>query len=237
MTDDNSQGPAVPPLASPADVDRALDQLIAAVRAHLEAVRAAEGERDDDAVWAAYVRLNNASREYDEVLNAAYGEVTPWDLEEISPDEHPDALLTLTPADTGAAADDPYPRVVSVRQRRDYRIPSVSALLRAAEENRQAPADEETQEPITDVADAILELLHAGDGSLAMLDVPELEPLDGVVVVAEVETPLGADSALDSEEALDYGGDRPFRLSGSDRLLARLDERSLPDPESWSEPE
>ncbi len=39
----------------------------------------------------------------------------------------------------------------------------------------------EEYEPIETVAEAVLELLQSGDGSLGMLDVPELDPLDGVV--------------------------------------------------------
>ena len=84
-------------------------------------------------------------------------------------------------------ASDPYPHVVSVRQRRDYRVPSVAALLRLAEEGRAPAGEDEVLEPVATVGEAVLELLQSGDGSLGMLDVPELEPLDGVVIVAEVE--------------------------------------------------
>ena len=70
-----------------AELQAALDRVLAAARAHLDAVLAAEGVPDDDAVWQAYVTLNNASHEYDELLNDACGEVTPWDLETISPEQ------------------------------------------------------------------------------------------------------------------------------------------------------
>ena len=70
-----------------AELDAALERVVAAARAHLAAVKAADGERDDDAVWHAYVALNNASHDYDELLNDVFGEVTPWDLEAISADE------------------------------------------------------------------------------------------------------------------------------------------------------
>ena len=104
------------------------------------------------------------------------------------------ALLTVSGGDEGPEpGGDPHPHVVSVRQRRDYRVPSVAALLRLAEEGR-APADEdEVLEPVTTVGEAVLELLQSGDGSLGMLDVPELEPLDGVVIVAEVGQELSTD--------------------------------------------
>ena len=70
-----------------AELDAALERVIDAARAHLAAVRAAEGRIDDDDVWQAYVALNNASYAYDEQLLDAFGEVTPWDVESIDPDE------------------------------------------------------------------------------------------------------------------------------------------------------
>src|SRR5215475_8436961 len=69
-----------------AHLDEALEKVIAAMRAHLAAVRAADGRVDDDEVWKAYVELNNASYGYDDALLDAYGEVTPWDVEAIDPD-------------------------------------------------------------------------------------------------------------------------------------------------------
>ena len=210
-----------------AELDAALDRVVAAARAHLAAVKAADGEPDDDAVWRAYVALNNASHEYDEQLNDVFGEVTPWDLEAISPDEVDGRINTVTSdADAVAAsADDPYPRIVSVRQRRDYRVPSVSALMRVAEGAR-IPVDEgETVEPVATVGDAILELLQSGDGSLGMLDVPELDPLDGIVIVTEVGAPLDPEAHHESD------GEAPFRLADADRTVGRLDERSLLDLE------
>ena len=70
-----------------ADLDAALDRVIDAARAHLAAVKAAQGRIDDDDVWQAYVTLNNASFAYDERLLDEFGEVTPWDVESIDPDE------------------------------------------------------------------------------------------------------------------------------------------------------
>lgn len=234
MTDDNSlAGPrAQPPNGSAADIDGALDRVVAAARAHLAAIRAAQGERDDDAVWDAYVRLNNASQAYDDLLNDVYGEVTPWDLEAISADEESGPIVTVTSGEAGpGTADDPHPHVVSVRQRRDYRVPSVSALLRVAEEGRPAPAEDEEVEPVTSVGEAVLELLQSGDGSLGMLDVPELEPLDGVVIVAEVGEELSLGGVGEAALA-DLDGEAPFRLAAADRLVGRLDERALPDLQS-----
>jgi len=204
-----------------AELDAALDRVVAAAREHLAAVKAADGEPDDDAVWRAYVGLNNASHEYDEQLNDVFGEVTPWDLEAISPDEAEGRLGTVTsdPDAVAAPADDPYPHIVSVRQRRDYRVPSLSALLHAAEGVRGVV--EEPVDAVATVGEAVLELLQSGDGSLGMLDVPELDPLDGVVVVTEVGEPL------DPEAHAETDGEAPFRLSAQDRTVGRLDERSL----------
>ncbi|MGE5829086.1 MAG: hypothetical protein ACM30G_12120 [Micromonosporaceae bacterium] len=209
-----------------AELDAALDRVVSAARAHLDAVKAAADAPDDDAVWRAYVQLNNACYEYDEQLNDIFGEVTPWDLEEISPEEAEEGLSTVTSGDDDLLdADDPHPQVVSVRQRRDYRVPSVAALLRSAEIARFAmpQADGVAPEPVRTVGEAVLELLQAGDGSLGMLDVPELEPLDGLVIVAEVE------SALDPEAHVESDAEAPFRLGAGDRAVGRLDERPFTD--------
>jgi hypothetical protein len=208
-----------------AELTVALEAVFAAARAHLEAVRAADGRIDDDGVWRAYVELNNASHEYDERLLDAFGEVTPWDVDKIDPDEADRHFGAGVDEDDDQTADDPYPRVLSVRQRRDYRVPSVAALIRVAEASRQsaAHADDEPEEPVESVSEAVLELLQAGDGSLAALDIPELEPLDGIVTVTEVEAPLD----LDAYEETD--GDGPYRLGAGDRLVGRLDEHPYSD--------
>ncbi|KOX08672.1 hypothetical protein ACWD6L_22840 [Micromonospora profundi] len=197
------------------ELDAALERVIEAARRHLAAVRAAQGRVDDDDVWQAYVALNNASFAYDEQLLDAFGEVTPWDVDSIDPDE---ADERFGGADGGEASD-PHPRVISVRQRRDYRVPSVAALLRAAEAARRegTPEDDEPA-PVEGVGEAVLELLQSGDGSLGALDVPELEPLDGVVMVSEVGTPVDLES-FDDEDAVG-----PFQPAADDRLVGRLDE-------------
>jgi hypothetical protein len=205
-----------------AELDAALDEVVAAARAHLAAVKAAAGRIDDDDVWQAYVALNNASFAYDEKLLDAYGEVTPWDVESIDPDEADQRFGLGADGFDAAEATDPYPQVISVRQRRDYRVPSVAALLRLADEGRPRLGDEEDDEPIESVEDAVLELLQSGDGSLAMLDVPELDPLDGIVIVAEVDRPLEPGGG-------DAGADAAFRLGAEDRVVGRLNERLLLD--------
>jgi hypothetical protein len=202
-----------------ADLDAALDRVVEAARAHLTAVKAAEGRIDDDAVWQAYVNLNNASFAYDERLLDAYGEVTPWDVESIDPDEADQRFgLGVGGLDGGEPAD-PYPQVISVRQRRDYRVPSVGALLRVAEAARRgAVPEEEDPGPVESVGEAVLELLQAGDGSLASLDVPEMEPLDGLITVSEAAKPLDLEAYEDSD------GAGPFTPGTDDLLVGRLDE-------------
>jgi hypothetical protein len=209
-----------------AELDAALERVVEAARTHLAAVKAAQGRVDDDDVWQAYVDLNNASFAYDEQLLEAFGEVTPWDVESIDPDEADARFGAAITGPDGTAAD-PYPQVVSVRQRRDYRVPSVSALLRVADAARTnlVPADEEAG-PVESVGEAVLELLQAGDGSLSSLDVPELEPLDGLLTVSEVREPL------DLEAFADEDGAGPFAPAVDDQLVGRLDEHPfLPDEE------
>jgi hypothetical protein len=201
------------------ELDAALERVISAARDHLAAVKAADGRTDDDQVWRAYVELNNASFEYDEQLLDAFGEVTPWDVDAIDPDE---ADKQFAAGIEGGLGEDPHPRVVSVRQRRDYRVPSVTALLRLADSARRltASSDGEPTEPVESVGEALLELMQAGDGSLGALDIPELESLNGVVVVAEVG------SGLDPEIYDDSDGTGPFQLDSGDRLVDRLDEHA-----------
>jgi len=208
-----------------AELDTALDRVVEAARAHLAAVKTAQGRVDDDDVWQAYVHLNNESFAYDEQLLETFGEVTPWDVEAIDPDEADQRFGLGVGGIDGGPAGDPYEEVISVRQRRDYRVPSVAALLRVAEAARKnaIPADEDPG-MVESVGEAVLELLQAGDGSLSSLDVPELEPLDGLLTVSEVRTPL------DLEAYADEDGIGPFTPGPGDLLVGRLDEHPfLPD--------
>jgi hypothetical protein len=207
-----------------AELDAALERVVEAAKAHLAAVKAAQGRVDDDDVWQAYVNLNNTSFAYDEQLLDAFGEVTPWDVESIDPDEADQRFGAVGGLD--GAESDPHPRVISVRQRRDYRVPSVSALLRVADAARRnlVPADEEAGD-VESVGEAVLELLQAGDGSLSSLDVPELEPLDGLLTVSEVTEPL------DLEAFEDEDGAGPFAPTPDDQLVGRLDEHPFTEDE------
>lgn len=217
-------------------LDEALERVIEAARGHLAAVKAAEGRVDDDDVWRAYVTLNNASFEYDELLLDAYGEVTPWDVESIDPESADERFGVGLGGVDGNEPADPYDSVISVRQRRDYRVPSVAALLRVAEAaRRNAAGDNDAGDngdegsPVETVGEAVLELLQAGDGSLGTLDVPELEPLDGVVTVTEVAAPLDL-AAFEEDD-----GAGPFQSGEPDRLVGRLDEHAYLDFDSDSE--
>ena len=142
-------------------------------------------------------------------------------MESIDPDEADERFGARPRA---SRRSDPHPRVISVRQRRDYRVPSVAALLRVAEAARRegTPEDDEPA-PVEGVGEAVLELLQSGDGSLGALDVPELEPLDGVVMVSEVGTPVDLES-FDDDDAVG-----PFQPAADDRLVGRLDEHPFLD--------
>ncbi|MEV4755014.1 hypothetical protein AB0J86_07865 [Micromonospora sp. NPDC049559] len=216
-----------------AELDAALERVIATARDHLAAVKAAQGRIDDDDVWQAYVALNNASYEYDERLLDAFGEVTPWDVESIDPDEADERFGVGLGGADGAEPLDPHPRVLSVRQRRDYRVPSVAALIRVAQAARRAAMPEgDEPEPVEGVGEAVLELLQAGDGSLGALDIPELEPLDGVVMLSETDAPIDLEAFDDEDSA------GPFQPGPDDRLVGRLDEHPfLPDTDEADEVE
>jgi hypothetical protein len=175
------------------DLELALDEVCAAAREHLRAVLAA-GRRaaDDDAAWAGYVALNNASLAYDQLLEERTGEVTPWDVGDVLSVEVDSPGAAVQPDEPGDAGDDLR---ISVRQRRDYLVPRIDGLLSAAAAARSAAGAEEDSggEPVRSVGEAIYELLHAGGGSLAGLDVPELVQRSGLVLVNVVDDTLGPD--------------------------------------------
>ena len=71
------------------DPRAALDRLIAALEAHLQAAGRRHGEADP-AVVAAYQTLADAFETYDEALYTAYDEVTPFILYDDAADEEED---------------------------------------------------------------------------------------------------------------------------------------------------
>jgi hypothetical protein len=71
------------------DPRAALDRLVAALEAHLQAASRRTGEADP-AVVSAYQTLADAFETYDEALYAAYDEVTPFVLYEDAEDSDED---------------------------------------------------------------------------------------------------------------------------------------------------
>ena len=71
------------------DPRAALDRLVAALEAHLQAASRRTGEADP-AVGSAYQTLADAFETYDEALYAAYDEVTPFVLYEDAEDADSD---------------------------------------------------------------------------------------------------------------------------------------------------
>lgn len=192
------------------ELEHALDRVCEAAREHLHAALAAAGDADDDAVWAGYVALNNASLAYDQLLEERTGEVTPWEVgEQLTVD------VTDDEAEPDPAPDPGDDLRLSVRQRRDYVVPSIDGLLSAGATARSAewgvldPA--RGAEPVRSVGEAVYELLHAGGGSLAGLDVPELVPQSGLVLVNVVDDTLGPDDL----DAPPHEADELFALPDS----------------------
>jgi hypothetical protein len=220
-------------VSADSDLDLALERVVDAARAHLRAVRAAGGAVDDDAVWAAYVELNNASLAYDELLEDGYGEVTPWDVaDELAVDVSAADLAADLASETDAGTEgEPDGLRISVRQRRDYMVPRVEALLHAGTQARastwQGVNDKRAEEPVQSIGEAVSELLHAGGGSMAGLDVPELVPQSGLVLVNVVDETLGPDDLASPPHEADQLfelADSPLIVSLYEPMYASLEE-------------
>ena len=199
------------------ELDAALARAFEAARAHLSAVR---GGADDEVVEAAYRVFNNASAAYDELLFETYDEVTPWQVD------------TLDDTDFSESELSGDGMTIAVRQRRDYLVPDVEALLTAGTAARKAQGltgeheveGIESDHEVTDVGEAVYELLQNAGGSLSGLDVPELEARNGVLMVNAVAVPL--------EFADDPGpgeADLPFVCVPDSRMLLRIDEEMISD--------
>jgi hypothetical protein len=203
------------------ELDTTLERVIDAARRHLATVKAAGGRTDDDQVWQSFVALNNLSAEYDDLLMDTFGEVTPWDVEPIDPQEADAQWGVGIGGVDGAELPDARPVTVSVRQRRDYLVPSLAALLRVAEAARRSlPEDEAPAEPASDVGAAVANLLDAGDGALGSLDIPELQPLGGVSLVCEVTDPVDVAALVAGEHEVS-----PFEVEDPDSVLRLIVER------------
>jgi hypothetical protein len=196
------------------ELDAALARTFEAARAHLAAVRAGA---DDEVVEAAYRVFNNASAAYDELLFETYDEVTPWQVDTLEESDLDDAELS------GDGM------TIAVRQRRDYVVPDVTALLAAGTAARQAQGftgdDVEGighDHEVTDVGEAVYELLQSAGGSLSGLDVEELEARNGVLMVNAVAVPLEFTDDPGTGEA-----DLPFHCVPDSRMLLRIDEEMI----------
>ena len=197
------------------ELDAALARTFEAARAHLAAVRAGA---DDEVVEAAYRVFNNASAAYDELLFETYDEVTPWQAD------------TLEEADFEESELSGDGMTIAVRQRRDYVVPDIAALLAAGTAARQtqgfaADADVEGidhSHEVTEVGEAVYELLQAAGGSLGGLDVDELEARNGVLMVNAVAVPLEFTDDPGPGEA-----DLPFHCVPDTRILLRIDEEMI----------
>ena len=197
------------------ELDAALARVFEAARAHLAAVRSGA---DDEVVEAAYRVFNNASAAYDELLFETYDEVTPWQVDTLDESDFDESEL---------AGDG---MTIAVRQRRDYIVPDVAALLTAGTVARRAQgfnadADVEGIEPdleVTDVGEAVYELLQAAGGSLTGLDVEYLEARNGVLMVNAVAVPLEFTDDPGTGEA-----DLPFVCVPDNRMLLRIDEEMI----------
>lgn len=209
-----------------AEIDAALEAVIGAARYHRAILRA--GTANEDEVWRAYVALNNATVRYDDLISEEYDEVTPWDCEYLDSGDadRPDLAAAAAEPDALRIGDSV---TICVRQRRDYQVPDVSRLLRIAGEARVAAwgqhDPEHARTPVTNVGEAVYELVQSGDGTVAALDgyPADLVPGNGVLVVNAVERPLTLGDTPDGEE------DEPFVLSPADPLLYRLDEEIVED--------
>lgn len=209
-----------------AEIDSALDAVIVAARAHLALLRA--GDRaSEQQVARAYVALNNATVRYDDLLSEEYDEVTPWDVEYLEPEDG-DVTEVPTEAPATVAEAKSGSTTICVRQRRDFQVPDIAALIQLGTDQRlrnwSAHDPNYARTPVRTLGDAVYELVLSGDGSLAALDAyPELVPGNGVLLINAVGVPLTFGDPVQSED------DEPFRLRPGDGLLYRLDEEIVED--------
>lgn len=192
------------------DLDVALERVTHAAKVHLDAVRSGS----EPAIEEAFRSLAAASESYGHRLRSATGEVTPW---------RPVRATRRRPDPSTLVHDG---MTISVRKRRDYTVPNIDDLLVAATDIRNdtysSGGDDvhwsDLDADITDVGEAIYELLQAADGSLAGLDLPELWAGAGLIMVNAVPRPLDLDEDDDQE-------DLPFLLGRRTAVLMRIDEQ------------
>ena len=164
-----------------AELDAALERVIEAARAHLAAVKAAEGRVDDDDVWQAYV---DAEQRLVRLRRAAARRVRRGHAVGRRVDRPGRGRPALRRSAGRATATAERPVPAGDLGAAAPRLPGAQRV-RAAAGGRGGPARAARRTTTSRrrwrrVGEAVLELLQAGDGSLGALDVPELEPLDGV---------------------------------------------------------
>jgi hypothetical protein len=208
------------------DPRAALDRVVAAARAHLDAAAAAGGKPDDHDTWLAFVELNNASAGYDRALEEAYGEVTPWDVDEIDEDGEPVGAEAEEDTELEIPADAP---LISVRERRDYLVIDEDAILAHAQELRQirhAAGEESAGEPLDTISEAFAEILQAE--TMPLLENRALVQIAGAALVDELDEPLLVEDYPPPDQA-----DQLFQAPGH-RLASvyvhGLSEGSPPEP-------
>ena len=226
-------------MSTEAQIDSALDAVVSAARHHRAVLRAGAPE---ERIWRAYVALNNATVRYDDLISEAYDEVTPWDCEyleadgEAEPDGGPGAPgVPARIATAGGVPVDDGAVMVSVRHRRDYVIPEPARLLTLATEARRtswaAVDSAHAGRAVTDVGEAVNELVQAGDGTVAALDAypEELVPGNGVLLVNALTRPLTFADTPTTD------GPDPLLLGPDDVQLYRMDEEIV-DEDSLEPP-
>lgn len=227
-------------MSTEAQIDAALEAVVSAARRHRAVLQSGQPE---ERIWRAYVALNNATVRYDDLISEIYDEVTPWDCEylESDGDAAPDggAATPVAPraprAPGGGAPVGDGAVMVSVRHRRDYVIPEPGRLLSLASEARRtswAAVDAtHASRPVTDVGEAVNELVQAGDGTVSALDAyPEdLVPGNGVLLVNALRRPLTF------AEGSTPDGPDPLLLGPDEAQLYRMDEEIV-DEDSLDDP-
>ena len=184
------------------ELDAALERVIDAARAHLAAVRGRPGPRSTTTTSGRRTWRSTTPPSPTTSSCSTRSARSRRGTSSRSTRTRPTSASAPAERRRGRA-DDPHPRVISVRQRRDYRVPSVAALLRVG---RGGPPRGHARRTTSRrrsrrSARRCWSCCRAGDGSLGALDVPELEPLDGVVMVSEVDTPLDLES-FDDDDAV-----------------------------------
>jgi hypothetical protein len=120
-----------------AEVRAAAEAVKAALDRHLDAIEKRESEQDPE-VFAAYDALAAAAVAYDEMLDVAYDEVTPFEV--------PDGSST-------AYAGPEEPEAISVLIRRDYSVAEPGRLL--AQASRVARVADSGSGPVRTLNSAI----------------------------------------------------------------------------------